>query len=94
MKTRDILIGIAFIIAITYLLVSLSTTKTVEITCYGNGVYYFNYSDTEKFAKALSTFKGQHLELEVSTVNPSYNKNTITSVLEGYVVCFKNKQKE
>lgn len=63
-----------------------------EILNYGNGVYYFPYIQDD-FANALSAFRGQYPELELITITPIYDPNTVTTVLKGYLVCFKKQTK-
>ena len=61
-----------------------------DITNYGNGVYYFNYT-SRTFAEALSAFVAEHPELEL--VSFSGNGSSVYGVDQGYFVVFKKRTK-
>ncbi|MEK7653951.1 MAG: hypothetical protein AAB345_01555 [Patescibacteria group bacterium] len=65
-----------------------STSKIVD---YGNGVFYFPYTEAE-FGNALSAFLKEHPEWELVTFDGNPDKNKKAGWLFGYFVGFRKKQ--
>ncbi len=58
------------------------------VLCYGNGVYYFPYTEAE-YGNALSRFIKDHPELEL--VDATGDGHHASGIDRGYFVVFRNK---